>query len=258
METVGPGAARGLPALDSLRAMTTPKVRLRPVDLARAAGISTQQVRNYLDDGVLPSAERTDAGYRSFRPRHLRALLTFRALVRGFGIGAAQEIMRAVHADELPKALEVVDAGHAALHEQRRGLDQTAAALEAVAEQVRTPKADLRIGELAGHLGVRTSALRVWESEGLLTPDRERGTGYRCYRATDIRDAQMINMLRQGRYPLPQVRHVLDELRRTGSRDALRQAIAQRRAEITARAAAMLEAASHLHAYTTATPDELS
>ncbi|MFC6937015.1 hypothetical protein ACFQHO_46595 [Actinomadura yumaensis] len=27
---------------------------LRPVDLARAAGISTQQVRNYLDAGVLP------------------------------------------------------------------------------------------------------------------------------------------------------------------------------------------------------------
>ncbi|MDA3647702.1 MerR family transcriptional regulator [Saccharopolyspora indica] len=235
--------------------MTTPKERLRPVDLARAAGISTQQVRNYLDDGVLPPAERTEAGYRSFRPRHLRALLTYRALVRGFGIGAAQEIMRAVHADELPKALELIDAGHAALHEQRRGLDETGEALEAVAEQVRAPKADLRIGELAGHLGVRTSALRVWEAEGLLAPDRERGTGYRCYRAADVRDAQMINMLRQGRYPLPQVRHVLDELRRTGSRDALRDAIAQRRAEITARAGAMLEAASHLHAYTTAAAD---
>ncbi|KAA5833597.1 MerR family transcriptional regulator [Saccharopolyspora hirsuta] len=236
--------------------MVSPKARLRPVDLARAAGISTQQVRNYLDAGVLPPAQRTETGYRCFHDRHLRALLTYRALVRGFGIHTAQAIMRAVHADELPKALELIDAGHAAAHEQRRSLDEIGAALEAVAEQDPAPKADMRIGDLAAHLGVRTSALRVWESEGLLAPERERGTGYRCYRASDVRDAQMIHMLRQGRYPLPQVRHVLDELRRTGSREALREAIAQRRAELTTRATAMLEAASHLHAYTTGAQPE--
>ncbi|MER7014090.1 MerR family transcriptional regulator [Saccharopolyspora sp. NPDC000359] len=228
--------------------MATPKVKLRPVDLARAAGISTQQVRNYLDAGVLPPARRTESGYRCFHDRHLRALLTYRALVRGFGIHTAQAIMHAVHAGAVPKALELVDAGHAALHEQRRSLDEIGAALEAVADQAPAPKADMRIGDLAAHLGVRTSALRVWESEGLLVPERERGTGYRCYRPPDIRDAQVVHMLRQARYPLPQVRQVLTELRRTGSREALRAALAQRRADLTTRARAMLEAASHLHA----------
>ena len=53
---------------------------LRPVDLARLAGISAQQVRNYADAGILPPAERTAAGYRLFEDRHRRAMLTYRAL----------------------------------------------------------------------------------------------------------------------------------------------------------------------------------
>lgn len=77
---------------------------------------------------------------------------------------------------------------------------------------------------------MRTSALRVWESADLLTPTREPGTGYRRFGATDVRDAQMIKMLRQNRYPLPLIQPILDGLRQTGSSDALRAAIAQRQA----------------------------
>ncbi|HEX2299658.1 MAG TPA: MerR family transcriptional regulator [Pseudonocardiaceae bacterium] len=107
----------------------------------------------------------------------------------------------------------------------------------------------MRIGEVAAHLGVRPSALRVWESVGLLIPKREPGTSYRRYSPADVRDAQMIHMLRQGRYPLTQIGSILDGLRRTGSSDALRAAIAGRQAELTQRATAMLEAAGHLHEY---------
>ncbi|MFD2352022.1 MerR family DNA-binding transcriptional regulator [Nonomuraea ferruginea] len=53
---------------------------MRPIDLARAAGLSTQQIRNYADDGVLPPTPRTPAGYRRFDARHRQALLTYRAL----------------------------------------------------------------------------------------------------------------------------------------------------------------------------------
>ncbi|HEX2299657.1 MAG TPA: MerR family DNA-binding transcriptional regulator [Pseudonocardiaceae bacterium] len=71
---------------------------LRPVDLARLAGISTQQIRNYADAGILPPAPRTRAGYRRFDARHRRALLTYRALTRGYGSDTARAIMQAVHA----------------------------------------------------------------------------------------------------------------------------------------------------------------
>lgn len=110
----------------------------------------------------------------------------------------------------------------------------------------------MRIGEVAAYLGVRTSALRVWESAGLLTPRRDPGTRYRRFSSSDVRDARMINMLRQGRYPFPQIQPILDGLRHTGSSDALRAAIAQRHTALTQRAIAMLEGSSHLHHYVTA------
>ncbi|MEU5998254.1 MerR family transcriptional regulator [Streptomyces sp. NPDC047197] len=237
---------------------------LRPVDLARAAGVSTQQIRNYADAGILPPTPRTPAGYRRFDTRHRDALLTYRALVPGYGLDTAQAIMRAVHADDLPLALTLVDAGHVALHEQRLSLRTAGDALEAVARETpddtgphATPPR-LRIGEVAARLGVRTSALRVWEAAGLLAPDREPGTHYRWFGPADVRDARIVSILRQGHYPLPQIHAVLDGLRETGSPDALRAAIAQRLAGVSARATAMLAASGRLHQYVTAAPGDAS
>jgi DNA-binding transcriptional MerR regulator len=163
--------------------------------------------------------------------------------------------MRAVHAGDLPLALTLVNASHAMLHEQRLSLQAAGEALEAVAEQTpdtsALPRSGMRIGEVAAYLGVRTSAIRVWESAGLLTPKRDPGTRYRRFSSTDVRDARMINMLRQGGYPLPQIQLILDGLRQTGSSDALRAAIAQRQAGLTQRATAMLEGSNRLHRYVT-------
>ena len=129
----------------------------RPVDLARLAGVSTQQIRNYEQAGIFPPVTRTATGYRSYDARHERALLTYRALAAGFGGEASQAIMRAVHAEDLPGALTLIDAGHAALHEQRRSLRVAGEALEAVAEQppdaLAVPRAGMRIGELAASAG---------------------------------------------------------------------------------------------------------
>ncbi|HEX2316228.1 MAG TPA: MerR family transcriptional regulator [Thermomonospora sp.] len=227
------------------------RASLRPVDLARAAGVSTQQVRNYEDAGLLPPAARTPTGHRRYEERHRSALLTYRALAAGYGRDTAQGVIRAVHAGDVPRALTLIDAAHAALHEERRTLRATGEALEAVAEQAppTPPSTSMRIGEVAAHLGVRTSALRVWEAAGLLSPDRAPGTEHRRYRPEDVRDAQMIRMLRQGRHPLSQIRVILDGLRRTGDSAALREAIARRRAELVQRSAAMLEGSAHLHRY---------
>src|SRR5436190_1694120 len=109
--------------------MSRPEAPLRPIDLARSAGVSTQQIRNYVDAA----------------------------------------------AGQTPGTLDV-------------------------------PRGALRIGEVAAYLGVRTSALRVWEAAGLLVPKRERGTRYRTYGPADVRDARMIHMLRQDRYPLDRIR----------------------------------------------------
>ncbi|MET9857703.1 MerR family transcriptional regulator [Streptomyces smyrnaeus] len=226
---------------------------LRSVDLARAAGISTQQVRNYEEAGILPPADRTASGYRLFTSRHRAALLTYRALTKGYGFDPARRILHAVHAGEVPAALALVNESHATLHEQRRSLHAASEALTATAErapeEAAPSRSALRIGELAHQLGLRPSALRVWESAGLLTPRREPVTGYRRYGPVEIRDARLIALLRQSRYPLPQIRTVLGGLRESGSTAELRAALAHRAQELTTRTTAMLEGSGALYAY---------
>ncbi|MBG0853338.1 MerR family transcriptional regulator [Streptomyces spinoverrucosus] len=225
--------------------------RLRPVDLARLVGVSTQQIRNYEDAGVLPPADRTASGYRTFTGAHRQALLAFRALVPGYGPTTAARIMRTVHDGDVPGALAVVDAAHAALHEERERLRATSEALETLAGRPAAPlpHAGLRVGETAALLGVRPSALRVWEAAGLLSPRRERGTAYRVYSPEDVRDARLIHTLRRSHYLLDQIRPVLDDLRREGGTEALRAAITGRGEALNARTRAMLAGAGALHGY---------
>ncbi|RDG38209.1 TioE family transcriptional regulator [Streptomyces corynorhini] len=100
--------------------------RLRPVDLARGHGLSTQAVRNYEEAGILPAADRTPHGYRTYTPLHARALAAFLALLPGHGHATATAIMRAVNegaADEaFDEAFRLIDESHAQLREDRRTL----------------------------------------------------------------------------------------------------------------------------------------
>ncbi|NIK59451.1 DNA-binding transcriptional MerR regulator [Kribbella shirazensis] len=218
--------------------------------------MSTQLVRNYEADGILPPAPRSATGYRQYGAEHVAALLTYRALAPGFGAETATEIMRAVHNGDEALAYRLVDAAHAVLHEQRLATDAASEALAALAAEyvdeqpVNGPS--LLVGELAHRLGIRPSALRVWESAGLLKPTREPGTKYRRYGPEEVRDARIIHMLRQGRYYFEQIKPVLDGLRRTGSTEALRTAIAERRAAHDRQTKAMLYGAAMLHELITA------
>ncbi len=172
--------------------------------------------------------------------------------------------MRTLHAGDAPAALALVDAAHAALHEERGALRATGEALEALGPAppvtARTrreagepppaaPRSGLRIGEVAALLGVRTSALRVWEAAGLLSPTRQRGTGYRVFGPADVRDARVVDSLRRGHYLFRQIRPVLEGLRREGGGEPLRVALTARGEALTARTHAMLEGAGALHGY---------
>src|SRR3954462_13848351 len=108
---------------------------LRPVDLARRAGVSTQLVRNYEAAGILPPAPRTDSGYRQYGEEHVSALLTYRALAPGFGAETARHIMQAVHAGDEEAAYRRVDRAHAGLYEQRLATDAASEALNSAAAE---------------------------------------------------------------------------------------------------------------------------
>jgi DNA-binding transcriptional MerR regulator len=258
-------------------------VRLRVSELARRAGISVQQVRTYADRGLLPPVERTASGYRVFTTVHERALHTVRRMAAGHGWQRTGEIMRAVHEGRVEAALALLDDSHAELSRERAALVRVLGAFDALAgsagrtsavDSADRPSATLdehrppqvlagltappapvapargrRIGEVAELVGVRTSALRVWEAMGLLRPGREQATGYRLYDAREVRKAQVLALLRRAHYPLPTVAAVMRELESTGNPQRLRAALDRRSHDLHRLSLLRLDGSAALHDY---------
>jgi DNA-binding transcriptional MerR regulator len=237
--------------------------RLRAIDVARAAGISVQQVRNYEASGVLPPIARTESGFRIFTTDHAEALRVAREVADGHGWPRARVIMRAVHAGDIEKALAILDRSHGELNRERAEIASVLGAFATVVDPAafaagstgspRGPApsggAAVRIGAVADAIGVRTSSLRLWERRGLLRPTRERGTGYRVYDEAELHRARVVALLRRGNYPIAIVQAVVDEMRTTGSPDRVRAELAKREQDLHRRSLRRLRASATLYGY---------
>ncbi len=224
---------------------------MRPADLAREHGLSTQAVRNYERDGFLPPAARTPSGYRVYTAVHAEALRAFLALVRAYGHATAGGIMHAVNTGDVERALTLVDRGHEQLLRDRETLNTVRAATGALpVRAVPEPAGAARtVGELAHRLGVTAATIRAWERAGILVPERDRATGYRGFRAADVRDAELAHLLRRGGYPLTRIATVVAQVRTAGGTEPLVQALETWQDRLTGRGLAMLAAAARLSTY---------
>ncbi|MFQ6396077.1 TioE family transcriptional regulator [Nocardia sp. KC 131] len=222
--------------------------QLRPVDLARRHGLSTQAIRNYEAVGILPDAERTPRGYRAYTPLHAHALHAFVALVPGHGHRTAASIMQAINRDATENALELIDESHAQLVGDRNTLRAVEAALRDLGP-VAQERGDTFVGPLAGKLGIRPATLRKWERAGLVQPRRDPQTGYRIYSAADVRDALLVQQLRRGGYLLEQIAPLIGRVRAAGGVAPLESMLCDWHARLSARSRAMLTGAAALDAY---------
>ncbi|MFJ5831470.1 TioE family transcriptional regulator [Streptomyces sp. NPDC093089] len=230
--------------------------RLRPVDLAREHGLSTQAVRNYEEAGILPAAQRTPHGYRTYTPRHAQALRTFLALAPGHGHRTATEIMRAATRGAVDEALRLIDESHARLLDDRRTLQAVEAALRdlepgdaASARAGVVGPGEMFIGPLADQLGIRPATLRAWERAGLVHPRRDLRTGYRVYDPAAVRDARLTHQLRRGGYLLERIAPLIDQVRTAGGLEPLKATLGDWHARLSARGRAMLAGAAQLDTY---------
>ncbi|MEU1435767.1 TioE family transcriptional regulator [Streptomyces sp. NPDC005786] len=229
--------------------------RLRPVDLARAHGLSTQAVRNYEEAGILPAAARTAHGYRTYTSLHATALSAFLALVPGHGHPTATAVMRAVNRGRAEEAFRLIDESHAQLLDDRRTLQAVENALrglgsaEAAEPGPASGSGRTFIGPLAERLGLRPATLRAWEHAGLVRPRRDPQTGYRVYEEADVRDAQLVHQLRRGGYLLEQIAPLIAQVRAAGGLEPLEAALHDWRARLSARGRALLTGAAELETY---------
>ena len=200
---------------------------------------------------MLPPAPRTGAGYRVYAESHVRSAVAYRALAAGAGPVEAKRIMRAAHEYPGSELLALLDAAHGRLHAERRAARLARAAAEAIAaepvEAVR-PSDAMGISELAVALGVRASALRHWDAEGLVVPGRAAAGRARRYSPGDVREARIVHQLRLAGYRIAPLRALMPELRRARRWDEVMSTLAARDASIDARSAALLAAAAALSA----------
>ncbi|GHH77607.1 TioE family transcriptional regulator [Promicromonospora soli] len=255
--------------------------RLRPIDLAREHGLSTQAVRNYEDAGILPAAVRTPAGYRAYTGLHAQALRAFLALIPGHGHPVATAIMRAVNDGADADAFGLIDESHAQLLDDRRTLQAveralrdlesaTSATSAAAAGPARVAASgpspgsmrgyvprgtsaprtgDTFIGPLAAQLRLRPATLRTWERSGLVRPRRDPQTGYRVYDEAAVRDVKLTHQLRRGGYLLEQIAPLIAQVRSAGGLEPLEAALRDWHGRLSDRGRAMLAGAAALQAY---------
>ena len=221
--------------------------------LGRLVGYSTQQVRDLERLGVLPAAERGANGYRRYRMPHALALRAYRALATALGPVPARRLMPALIGGSVEQAAERIDTLHADLALERSRVRAALRGLEDAVAEADDPFVEddaMAIGELAQALGVRSSALRHWEREGLVRPLRRAGS-VRSYDSAAITEARIAAALRSGGYGIPAVSRILDEVRAHGDTEQVQRMLAERLADLTHRSVALLAAAGHLHALLT-------
>lgn len=104
----------------------------------------------------------------------------------------------------------------------------------------------MTITELSNAIGVRSSALRFWEQQGLLSPDRATDLAPRRYSPAAVRDARIVAALRAGGYRIPAIQAVLSSLRDSSEPGKARDALRARLHTISLQAAALLRAGTDI------------
>lgn len=219
--------------------------------LAAASGYSVQQIRDLERLEVIPPAVRQPNGYRQFTGVHVTALRAYRGLAIAVGPVVARATMREIRHVTHDEAVARIVGLHVDLARSR---GDTVAALnaldsivdESVHDAPPTPGDTMSITELSAALGVRSSTLRFWEHEGLITPERAEHLTARRYPPDAVRDCRIVAALRAGGYRIPAVHSVMTSLRSLGNTADARAALQDRLQTIAARSGALLRAGTDL------------
>jgi DNA-binding transcriptional MerR regulator len=229
------------------------RVPLRTVEVARESGYSVQQVRDLERLGVIPPAARSKNGYRSYTPLHVQALRAYRGLACAVGPVAARQMLAELRTETIATAASAINAVHVRLARERDEALRAQQALRAIQSEAEPGEFEresdvMTITELAGALGVRPSALRFWEQEGLVVPERVTSLRARRYGLPAIRAARIVAALRGSGYGIPAVRDVMGSLHRLDGVEAAERILRQRLDQIAARTVALLRAGTDLAA----------
>jgi DNA-binding transcriptional MerR regulator len=222
---------------------------VRTAEVADSTGYSVQQVRDLERLGVIPPASRAENGYRRFGEHHAAALRAYRGLAEAIGPVEARALLRDLWRLPLAEAAARVSSLHVRLAREREDALLARRTLESIRREgwaEPSPTDALSIAELAAALGVRSSALRFWEREGLLIPERVTSYRARRYPPSAVQAARIIVALRAAGYGIPSIRVALEAAHRVGDVADPLAALDVRLLAIAERTVALVEAGADL------------
>lgn len=186
-----------------------------PTIIAKKLNVSTTTLRRYEDQGLVPEVPRTPSNRRCYTDIHVQAFITIRELLQGYEIPVVYDVMRKIKARQIEDALW-------SINQEQHNTQTEKHRLEDVLRMFRN--ADLSkyndlevtnamtIGEVAQMVGVKPSAIRHWEQEGLITSNRNKDNGYRVYTITELRKIILISSLRKTVYYIENMKQLLNEI----------------------------------------------
>jgi DNA-binding transcriptional MerR regulator len=181
----------------------------------------------------------------------ITALRAYRNLAIAVGPVVARSTMREAQTLPHDQAIARIVALHVALARSRDDSIAAIRALDSIVQEdvhdaAPTPADSMSITELANALGVRSSTLRFWERQGLVTPERVAGGNTRHYPLAAIREARIVAALRAGGYRIPAVQGVMESLRTLIDTDDARGALQHRLRTVATQSEALLRAGTDI------------
>ncbi|AJS58454.1 MerR family transcriptional regulator [Paenibacillus sp. IHBB 10380] len=184
----------------------------KPIEIARELNISTSALRHYESWGVIPTPTRAANGYRLYTKVHLAYFRCLRAMFPGFGVAITCNVLRHIQNGDMDTAFWIVNKEQANLQQDKIVADQTLDLLQDTELPLissKKMKNDMTIGEVATLTNVQESAIRHWEKEGLLSPERDPDNGYRIFTPIHIRQILLIRTLRRTVYFLENMKEIV-------------------------------------------------
>ncbi|MDP4095392.1 TioE family transcriptional regulator [Paenibacillus sp. P96] len=187
----------------------------KPIEIARELGVSTSALRHYESWGVIPAPERAANGYRLYTRVHLAYFRCLRVMFAGFDVAVACDVLRHIQKGDVDAAFWLVTKEQAKLQNEKAVADRTLALLQnselplVIDKKI---KNHMTIGEAATLTDVPASAIRYWEKEGLLSPERNPENGYRMFTPLHIRQILLIHTLRKTIYFLENIKDIVQAM----------------------------------------------
>jgi len=184
----------------------------KPKEIAESLDVSTGALRHYESWGIVPAPRRAENGYRLYTEVHFAYFRFIRAMFPAVSMRIISNVLRCIQQKDVDAAFWMMNEEQAKLHHEKKVAEQTLKILhnpDMMRVDRKKLKNEMTIGEVAELAEVTTSAIRHWEKEGLIVPNRNQDNGYRSFTQTHFRQILLIRAIRSTVYSLENLKEVV-------------------------------------------------